>query len=132
MRAAQPYKESHFELAAQRSDVLRMMSNESPFAPSPRILAAILDAATSGNLYPPGRSVWRPALAGPKAPAGPPSRARSAGKAAPTTMARPTQPPSTRRVRRDRVPCSAVGPSPMSTRHHGRGVEGHMRPNSWT
>lgn len=55
VRAAQPYKESHFELAAQRSDVLRMMSNESPFAPSPRVLAAIVEAATSGNLYPAGQ-----------------------------------------------------------------------------
>jgi histidinol-phosphate aminotransferase len=51
VRAAVPYKEDHFELAAQR-DVVRMMSNESPFTPSPRVIEAIVAAATRGNLYP--------------------------------------------------------------------------------
>jgi len=52
VRAAQPYKEDHFELAAERSDVARMMSNESPFAPSERVIAAIVEAARNGNIYP--------------------------------------------------------------------------------
>jgi histidinol-phosphate aminotransferase len=51
VRAAQPYREDHFELAAQR-DAVRLMSNESPFGPSPRVLQAIMGAATKGNLYP--------------------------------------------------------------------------------
>jgi histidinol-phosphate aminotransferase len=53
VRAAQPYNEDHFALAEQ-GDVLRLMSNESPFSPSPRVLAAIVEAATRGNFYPGG------------------------------------------------------------------------------
>lgn len=52
VRAAQPYKEDHFELAAERKGLLRMMSNESPFAPSERVIEAIVKAARSGNIYP--------------------------------------------------------------------------------
>lgn len=52
VRAAQPYREDHFELANSREGVVRMMSNESPFAPSERVLRAIVDAAARGNLYP--------------------------------------------------------------------------------
>ena len=52
VRAAQPYREDHFELANSREGVIRMMSNESPFAPSERVLRAIVDAATRGHLYP--------------------------------------------------------------------------------
>ncbi len=52
VRAVQPYKEDHFELAAEREGLLRMMSNESPFAPSERVLQAIMTAARQGNLYP--------------------------------------------------------------------------------
>ncbi len=59
VRAAHPYKESHFEIAAQRTDVLRMMSNESPFAPSPRVIQAVVEAATMGNLYPAGQNDLR-------------------------------------------------------------------------
>jgi 1L-myo-inositol 1-phosphate cytidylyltransferase len=51
VRAAQPYREDHFDLAEQR-DVVRLMSNESPFAPSQRVLDAIMAAARRGNLYP--------------------------------------------------------------------------------
>jgi histidinol-phosphate aminotransferase len=52
VRAAQPYREDHFQLASSRQGLLRMMSNESPFSPSPRVLEAIVKAATQGNLYP--------------------------------------------------------------------------------
>ena len=52
VRAAQPYREDHFELA-ERRDVVRLMSNESPFEPSKRVLDAINQAARRGNLYPP-------------------------------------------------------------------------------
>jgi 1L-myo-inositol 1-phosphate cytidylyltransferase len=51
VRAAKPYNEDHFALADQ-TGVARLMSNESPFAPSPRVVAAIMSAATRGNLYP--------------------------------------------------------------------------------
>ncbi|MBI2896014.1 MAG: histidinol-phosphate transaminase [Deltaproteobacteria bacterium] len=52
VRAAKPYNEDHFALAERQGDVLRMMSNESPFAPSPRVLEAIARAASQANLYP--------------------------------------------------------------------------------
>lgn len=54
VRAAQRYDETHFALAERQSDVARLMSNESPFAPSPRVVNAILEAALRGNLYPSG------------------------------------------------------------------------------
>jgi len=53
VRAATPYNESHFALAEKKGAV-RMMSNESPYAPSPRVVNAILEAALRGNLYPGG------------------------------------------------------------------------------
>jgi histidinol-phosphate aminotransferase len=52
VRAAQPYREDHFAIAEGRQGVDRMMSNESPFTPSPRVARAIMDAALRGNLYP--------------------------------------------------------------------------------
>lgn len=52
VRAAQPYREDHFELAESREGILRMMSNESPFAPSERVLRAIIEAAARGHVYP--------------------------------------------------------------------------------
>jgi histidinol-phosphate aminotransferase len=52
VRAAQPYREDHFQLASSRQGLLRMMSNESPFAPSKRVIDAIVHAAQQGNLYP--------------------------------------------------------------------------------
>ena len=52
VRAAQPYNEDHFEVAANRQGVARLMANESPFAPSDRVLAAIMQAAREGNTYP--------------------------------------------------------------------------------
>jgi histidinol-phosphate aminotransferase len=59
VRAAKPYNEDHFAIADNNSDVLRLMSNESPFAPSPRVLNAILEAATRGNYYPGGARALR-------------------------------------------------------------------------
>lgn len=53
VRAAKPYDEHHFAIA-ERKGAARMMSNESPFPPSPRVLAAIMDAASRGNHYPGG------------------------------------------------------------------------------
>jgi histidinol-phosphate aminotransferase len=63
VRAAKPYNEDHFALADSQSDVLRMMSNESPYAPSPRVLNAIIEAATRGNYYPGGAPALRTKLA---------------------------------------------------------------------
>jgi len=54
VRAAAPYNEDHFAVADQDAGLARMMSNESPFAPSPRVVQAIVEAATKGNLYPGG------------------------------------------------------------------------------
>jgi len=62
VRAAHPYREDHFAIAEQKSGVVRMMSNESPFAPSPRVLAAVLEAASRGNLYPGGTRALREKL----------------------------------------------------------------------
>ncbi len=53
VRAAKPYDEQHFAVA-ERQGVARMMSNESPFPPSPRVVQAIMDAANRGNHYPGG------------------------------------------------------------------------------
>lgn len=52
VRAAKPYDEDHFALAERQSGLARMMSNESPFSPSERVLSAIMDAAMGGNRYP--------------------------------------------------------------------------------
>jgi histidinol-phosphate aminotransferase len=54
VRAAAPYNEDHFAVADQDDGLARMMSNESPFAPSARVVQAIVDAATRGHLYPGG------------------------------------------------------------------------------
>jgi histidinol-phosphate aminotransferase len=53
VRAAKPYDEQHFAVA-ERKGVARMMSNESPFPPSPRVMQAIVEAASRGNHYPGG------------------------------------------------------------------------------
>ncbi len=62
VRAAKPYNEDHFALAEQ-NDVLRMMSNESPYSPSPRVINAIIEAATRGNFYPGGAPALKSKLA---------------------------------------------------------------------
>ncbi|HXK19614.1 MAG TPA: histidinol-phosphate transaminase, partial [Polyangiaceae bacterium] len=51
VRAAKPYDEHHFAVA-EKKGAARMMSNESPFPPSPRVMQAIIDAASRGNHYP--------------------------------------------------------------------------------
>ena len=53
VRAAKPYNEDHFAVA-DRTGVARMMSNESAYAPSQRVVDAIVHAATRGHLYPSG------------------------------------------------------------------------------
>ena len=63
VRASKPYNEGHFAIADDRGDVLRMMSNESPFAPSARVIRAIVDAAMSSNHYPPNASRLKEKLA---------------------------------------------------------------------
>jgi histidinol-phosphate aminotransferase len=62
VRAAKPYNEDHFAVAEQ-NDVLRMMSNESPYTPSPRVINAIVEAATRGNFYPGGAPALKLKLA---------------------------------------------------------------------
>jgi histidinol-phosphate aminotransferase len=52
VRAATPYNEDHFELAERHGDVARMMSNESPYRPSARVVEAVMQAVLGGNLYP--------------------------------------------------------------------------------
>jgi len=64
VRAAQPYREDHFQLASSRQGLLRMMSNESPFSPSKRVIDAIVNAAQQGNLYPTSGVEFRRRLAG--------------------------------------------------------------------
>ncbi len=54
VRAAEPYNESHFAVAEKQAGITRMMSNESPYAPSQRVVNAIVEAALRGNLYPSG------------------------------------------------------------------------------
>jgi 1L-myo-inositol 1-phosphate cytidylyltransferase len=52
VRATKPYNEDHFAVAESQRGLVRMMSNESPFAPSARVVEAIVQAALRGNLYP--------------------------------------------------------------------------------
>lgn len=64
VRATKPYNEDHFAIADSQAGLVRLMSNESPFAPSPRVLNAIVEAATKGNLYPVGARDLRQRLGG--------------------------------------------------------------------
>jgi histidinol-phosphate aminotransferase len=64
VRAAKPYNEDHFARADAQDGVVRMMSNESPFAPSQRVLEAIVKAAMGSNLYPSGAVELRTKIAG--------------------------------------------------------------------
>ncbi|MBK7581777.1 MAG: histidinol-phosphate transaminase [Myxococcales bacterium] len=61
VRAAKPYNEDHFAVA-EKTGVARMMSNESAVAPSPRVIEAIVQAATRGHLYPSGGAELRAKL----------------------------------------------------------------------
>jgi len=63
VRAASPYREDHFELAERNPELIRLMSNESPYAPSPRVIEAVVQAVTRGNYYPGGANGLRQKLA---------------------------------------------------------------------
>jgi histidinol-phosphate aminotransferase len=63
VRAAKPYNEDHFAVADSQENLLRMMSNESPYKPSPRVIDAIIEAATRGNYYPGGAPALKSKLA---------------------------------------------------------------------
>jgi histidinol-phosphate aminotransferase len=63
VRAANPYREDHFELAERNPELVRLMSNESPYKPSPRVIAAVVEAITRGNCYPGGSKGLRQKLA---------------------------------------------------------------------
>lgn len=56
VRGAAPYREDHFQLADRearhRDGFARLMSNESPFAPSARVTEAVMAALTRGHRYP--------------------------------------------------------------------------------
>src|SRR5258706_3650951 len=54
VRAAQPYREDHFNVASSPDGLVRMMSNESPFSPSTPVIDAIVKPAPQGNIYPTG------------------------------------------------------------------------------
>ena len=62
VRAVQPYNEDHFETAASKPGVARMMSNENPYRPSDRVLAAVMRAAMESNNYPSGAKALRERL----------------------------------------------------------------------
>jgi histidinol-phosphate aminotransferase len=49
---AESYSEKHLELAWQRPEIMRMMSNENPLPPSEAVIDAIVEMAHKGNLYP--------------------------------------------------------------------------------
>lgn len=63
VRAAHPYREDHFELAEGNPELVRLMSNESPYSPSPRVVAAVVEAVTRGNQYPGGSKALRHKIA---------------------------------------------------------------------
>jgi histidinol-phosphate aminotransferase len=61
VRGAAPYREDHFAVADARAPragasrsrpIARLMSNESPFEPSPRVVEAVVAALSRGHLYP--------------------------------------------------------------------------------
>jgi histidinol-phosphate aminotransferase len=61
VRGATPYREDHFALADGKvpargrrhgHTMARLMSNESPFGPSPRVTQAVMNALSRGHLYP--------------------------------------------------------------------------------
>ncbi len=56
-RGAQPYREDHLQLAdrearSRHGEFARLMSNESPFRPSPAVIAAVVEVMSRGNRYP--------------------------------------------------------------------------------
>ena len=51
-RRADPYNAKHHDYAWQRPNLARLMSNECPLPPSPRVLEAAAQALANCNLYP--------------------------------------------------------------------------------
>jgi histidinol-phosphate aminotransferase len=51
-KRADPYNAKHHDYAWQRPNLARLMSNECPLPPSPRVLKAAAEALASCNLYP--------------------------------------------------------------------------------
>src|SRR6266542_3002734 len=51
VRAAQPYKEDHFQVASSREGLARMMSNESPFPPSQLVFDGIGSPGELGTFH---------------------------------------------------------------------------------
>ncbi len=52
VKTADPYSDKHMDIAWENPQIMRMMSNENPLEPSEKILAAVIEAARSANLYP--------------------------------------------------------------------------------
>jgi histidinol-phosphate aminotransferase len=52
VKTAEPYSDKHMDIAWENPQIIRMMSNENLLGPSENVLAAIMDAARLGNLYP--------------------------------------------------------------------------------
>jgi histidinol-phosphate aminotransferase len=52
VRKVAPYNAAHHDYAWRRPDLARLMSNESPIPPSPRVVAAAAEVLASCNLYP--------------------------------------------------------------------------------
>jgi histidinol-phosphate aminotransferase len=51
-KRADPYNAKHHDYAWQRPNLARLMSNECPLPPSPRVIKAAAEALASCNLYP--------------------------------------------------------------------------------
>jgi histidinol-phosphate aminotransferase len=64
VRDATPYNAAHHDYAWRRPDLARLMSNESPIPPSPRVVAAAAEVLATCNLYPSSGEDLRRALAG--------------------------------------------------------------------
>jgi len=52
VKSAEPYSDKHMDIAWEKPEVIRMMSNENLLAPSKKVLDALMEAACLGNLYP--------------------------------------------------------------------------------
>ncbi len=63
LRGQKMYISPHIELAWQNPDLHRMMSNENPFEPSPKVLEAIYKYAKMANRYPDRGGIVRAKIA---------------------------------------------------------------------
>ena len=61
--SATPYNATHHDFAWKHRELDRLMSNESPLAPSPAVVRAAMDAMAVSNLYPYSGDDLRAALA---------------------------------------------------------------------